>query len=226
MDISNLTEEQQEELQKQLDAKKTERERKRRQELASYNELVDSTVADIFKASSVINKKMSSLKTFAYKQANALIQLKNELFSVEEQSNEITLRNGDNTLMVKLGTNEVDKFQDTYTAGVQKIDNWLDDNAKDGDPSIVKLLKVFIGDNKRGKLKLQQVVKVGKLAEEIESPELIEASKIIRDSHFTAKSSSYMRVYYKDGHDVWQPLALNFTDIRQDYNDLVFRSKE
>jgi len=77
----------------------------------------------------------------------------------------------------------------------------------------VGMVRDLLKPNKEGVLKANRVLDLTRKADELGDPELIEAVKIIRDSHRPDRTSTYVKAMYKDEKGERQYLGLSMSSV-------------
>ena len=115
LNIDQLTPEQLDALQVQIEARKKQQEEQRKSETKVYFHLRDETVRKVFEKLTRVNADLENIKKEIFDEFGAVLEMKNNLFdSKEEQfSHTFTTTNGD--LSVILGQNTIDRWDETIS---------------------------------------------------------------------------------------------------------------
>ena len=114
---------------------KREAEEKHAQEVKTYKELVDEAVNLTVPEAQDISRILEQKKAAIFERFHSIISMKDELFSGSNKAKDgrftDTFTNKDSTARVTLGFNTNDAYDDTYTAGVEKVKEYIQSLASD-----------------------------------------------------------------------------------------------
>ncbi len=228
MKIENLTPEQKAQLLADLKVDEAAQEQKKLADREAYKELVDRTIKDVFPTLRLFAILLGAAKKRIYDEFNSALEMKAELYGVEEgqQSHMFTTR--DSKLRIVLGYNVTDNYDDTVNEGIKKVHNYISSLAKDSDTEILvnAVLRLLAKDGKTGTLKASRVLQLRKMAEDSRDTEFIDGVQIIQDAYKPAISKQYVKALYKDDLNEWQNVHLGMTeaqnlDIRSFYKNRI-----
>lgn len=219
MKESDLSQEDQELLReakakKAAEAAKQERAERER----SYKTLVNQMVNESIPKAVQLHDQMAATKKNLVETFKAIIDMKNELYGGSNKAKEgrysDTFTNDDSTARVTVGNNMLDYYDDTHTAGIDKLKEYLNSFAHDEkSQTLVQMVETLLSERtKGGQLKAQNVLRLEKMAAESGDKLFIEAMEIIRNAYHPSASKQFVRVEVKDEQGTWIPIALNMTD--------------
>ncbi|MBQ3717527.1 MAG: DUF3164 family protein [Paludibacteraceae bacterium] len=197
---------------------KREAEEKHAQEVKTYKELVDEAVNLTVPEAQDISRILEQKKAAIFERFHSIISMKDELFSGSSKAKDgrftDTFTNKDSTARVTLGFNTNDAYDDTYTAGVEKVKEYIQSLASDDKSrQLAEMVNTLLMErSKAGQLKAQNVLRLESMANEIGDPTFIEGMKIIRDAYRPDRTKQFVKVEVKDASGKFQTVSLNMTN--------------
>ena len=214
-----MTEEQAAQFEKfRAEQAKREAEEKHAQEVKTYKELVDEAVNLTVPEAQDISRILEQKKAAIFERFHSIISMKDELFSGSSKAKDgrftDTFTNEDGTARVTLGYNTNDAYDDTYTAGVDKVKEYIQSLASDDKSrQLAEMVNTLLMErSKAGQLKAQNVLRLESMANEIGDPTFIEGMKIIRDAYRPDRTKQFVKVEVKDESGKFQTVSLNMTN--------------
>ena len=204
--------------QARADKAKREAEEKHAQEVKTYKELVDEAVNLTVPEAQDISRILEQKKAAIFERFHSIISMKDELFSGSSKAKDgrftDTFTNKDSTARVTLGFNTNDAYDDTYTAGVEKVKEYIQSLASDDKSrQLAEMVNTLLMErSKAGQLKAQNVLRLESMANEIGDPTFIEGMKIIRDAYRPDRTKQFVKVEVKDESGKFQTVSLNMTN--------------
>lgn len=204
--------------QARADKAKREAEEKHAQEVKTYKELVDEAVNLTVPEAQDISRILEQKKAAIFERFHSIISMKDELFSGSSKAKDgrftDTFTNKDSTARVTLGFNTNDAYDDTYTAGVEKVKEYIQSLASDDKSrQLAEMVNTLLMErSKAGQLKAQNVLRLESMANEIGDPTFIEGMKIIRDAYRPDRTKQFVKVEVKDPSGKFQTVSLNMTN--------------
>ena len=197
---------------------KREAEEKHAQEVKTYKELVDEAVNLTVPEAQDISRILEQKKAAIFERFHSIISMKDELFSGSSKAKDgrftDTFTNKDSTARVTLGFNTNDAYDDTYTAGVEKVKEYIQSLASDDKSrQLAEMVNTLLMErSKAGQLTAQNVLRLESMANEIGDPTFIEGMKIIRDAYRPDRTKQFVKVEVKDESGKFQTVSLNMTN--------------
>lgn len=197
---------------------KREAEEKHAQEVKTYKELVDEAVNLTVPEAQDISRILEQKKAAIFERFHSIISMKDELFSGSSKAKDgrftDTFTNKKSTARVTLGFNTNDAYDDTYTAGVEKVKEYIQSLASDDKSrQLAEMVNTLLMErSKAGQLKAQNVLRLESMANEIGDPTFIEGMKIIRDAYRPDRTKQFVKVEVKDESGKFQTVSLNMTN--------------
>ena len=197
---------------------KREAEEKHAQEVKTYKELVDEAVNLTVPEAQDISRILEQKKAAIFERFHSIISMKDELFSGSSKAKDgrftDTFTNKDSTARVTLGFNTNDAYDDTYTAGVEKVKEYIQSLASDDKSrQLAEMVNTLLMErSKAGQLKAQNVLRLESMANEIGDPTFIEGMRIIRDAYRPDRTKQFVKVEVKDSTGKFQTISLNMTN--------------
>ena len=198
---------------------KRDAEEKHAQEVKTYKELVDEAVNLTVPEAQDISRMLETRKAGIFERFHSIIAMKNELFKgskskAKDDRFTDTFTNKDSTARVTLGFNTNDAYDDTYTAGVEKVKEYIQSLASDDKSrQLAEMVNTLLMErSKAGQLKAQNVLRLESMANEIGDPTFIEGMRIIRDAYRPDRTKQFVKVEVKDESGKFQTVSLNMTN--------------
>ena len=197
---------------------KREAEEKHAQEVKTYKELVDEAVNLTVPEAQDISRILEQKKAAIFERFHSIISMKDELFSGSSKAKDgrftDTFTSNDGTRRITLGFNTNDAYDDTYTAGVEKVKEYIQSLASDDKSrQLAEMVNTLLMErSKAGQLKAQNVLRLESMANEIGDPTFIEGMKIIRDAYRPDRTKQFVKVEVKDESGKFQTVSLNMTN--------------
>lgn len=197
---------------------KREAEEKHAREVKTYKELVDEAVNLTVPEAQDISRILEQKKAAIFERFHSIISMKDELFSGSSKAKDgrftDTFTNKNSTARVTLGFNTNDAYDDTYTAGVEKVKEYIQSLASDDKSrQLAEMVNTLLMErSKAGQLKAQNVLRLESMANEIGDPTFIEGMKIIRDAYRPDRTKQFVKVEVKDESGKFQTVSLNMTN--------------
>ncbi|MRM86550.1 DUF3164 family protein [Riemerella anatipestifer] len=207
-DLSNLTAE---ELQAELDRRNQEKSEDRR----AYKELVNQELVQIIEPLKVVEMHLRESKLYVFESLKTLLDLKSKAYDVKDTQQSHTFSD-DKGNTITYGFRIIDGWDDTVTAGIDKVREFLQSLAKDEDSSkLVQGINRLLKKDAKGNLKASRVIELTKWAEEINNPTFTDAVNIIRQSYKPQRSAFFIDASYTDaqGKKVNIPLSISAVDF-------------
>lgn len=194
IDITKLTAEQREQLQKQFAVEEKERLQKVKQKKVDYKELAESFVRDNIEK--LVNHKSltQGLINGVMGDFEVVKELKQEVYGVKPQdSHTTTLKDGSASITV--GHNVVIRFDGTETAGIEKIKDYMKSLSSDSEKAqklgkiVDRKLKV---NKKTGFLNPSSIIDLNSLCDEFNDDRFSEGLDIIINAQIRTVNSMYV----------------------------------
>jgi hypothetical protein len=192
---------------------------KREQEIQAYKKLVDEAISQTVPEAHCIQEMLTRTKDGIMDRFRAVIDMKEELFVGSKQLKDgrysDTFTNSESTMRVTVGYNTLDAYDDTYTAGVEMVNTYIeslatDDKSKQLADMVTTLLRER---SKAGQLKAQNVLRLEQMAAESKDETFIEGMRIIREAYRPQKSKQFVKVEVKNPEtNEWVPITMNMTN--------------
>ena len=205
--------------QARADKAKREAEEKHAQDVKAYKQLVDEAINQTVPEAEEISRMLETRKAGIFERFHSIIAMKNELFKgskskAKDDRFTDTFTSNDGTRRITLGFNTNDAYDDTYTAGVEKVKEYIQSLASDDKSrQLAEMVNTLLMErSKAGQLKAQNVLRLESMANEIGDPTFIEGMKIIRDAYRPDRTKQFVKVEVKDPSGKFQTVSLNMTN--------------
>lgn len=206
-----MTEEQRAELRARFEAEDKARKQKQQEDRETYKALTDKFVTTNIKKLQNLSSQMMLVKQEVFRDAELLIDMKDELFKtkVDRRSNTFTTQDG--LMTITLGNRVNEGWDDTVNAGIAKVKDYLASLAKDDDTAaLVETVMGLLAKDRKGNLKASKVLELEKLAQKKQDEMFLDGIAIIRAAYRPEPSCQFIEVTLKNenGNDEKLPLSL------------------
>ena len=205
--------------QARADKAKREAEEKHAQEVKTYKDLVDEAVNDTVPEAEDVSRMLEQRKAGIFERFHSIIAMKEDLYKgsksmAKEGRFTDSFTNKAGTARVTLGFNTNDAYDDTYTAGVEKVKEYIQSLASDDKSrQLAEMVNTLLMErSKAGQLKAQNVLRLENMANESGDSTFIEGMKIIRDAYRPERTKQFVKVETKDATGKFQTISLNMTN--------------
>lgn len=192
---------------------------RREQEIATYKSLVDEAVRETVPEAQCIQETMVRQKQRIIERFAAVIAMKNQLFAGKKTLRDgrftDTFTNSDGTARVTVGYRTIDNYDDTYTLGVDMVEQYISSLATDADSQrLADMVRMLLRERgAQGQLKAQNVLRLDKIAQESGNDTFIEGMRIIRDAYKPIQSKQFVKVEVKHPEtNEWVNIEMNMTN--------------
>lgn len=192
---------------------------RREQELATYKALVDDAIRETVPEACAISETLATKKRAIIDRFHAVIRMKEELFrgtkALRDGRYTDTFTNAEGTARVTVGYNTIDNYDDTYTAGVEMVNRYIESLATDDKSlQLANMVTTLLRErSKAGQLKAQNVLRLEQMASESGNDTFIEGMRIIREAYRPIQSKQFVKVEQKDPvSNEWVPVSMNMTN--------------
>lgn len=192
---------------------------RREQEIATYKSLVDEAVRETVPEAQCIQETMVRQKQRIIERFAAVIAMKNQLFAGKKTLRDgrftDTFTNSDGTARVTVGYRTIDNYDDTYTLGVDMVEQYISSLATDADSQrLADMVRMLLRERgAQGQLKAQNVLRLDKIAQESGNDTFIEGMRVIRDAYKPIQSKQFVKVEVKHPEtNEWVNIEMNMTN--------------
>ncbi|SUJ26384.1 Protein of uncharacterised function (DUF3164) [Sphingobacterium spiritivorum] len=213
MNIENLTPEQKQALRQLLIEEDKATQQKRENDIMALKTMIDEMVTAKVPDLVSFGQKQTDIVNATFKDFEAIIQLKNELYGVKDgqASHTFTSRDGNGSICV--GFNEIIAFDGTEGAGVKKIKEVIASLSSNDENRevLADLLNTFMKADKRGNLNPTRVAELVSKKETVRNPLFSEGVDIIVNAQFKTRSSMYVRGWQRIQGENGKEVKLTFS---------------
>ena len=192
---------------------------RREQEIATYKSLVDEAVRETVPEAQCIQETMVRQKQRIIERFAAVIAMKNQLFAGKKTLRDgrftDTFTNSDGTARVTVGYRTIDNYDDTYTLGVDMVEQYISSLATDEDSvRLADMVRMLLRERgAMGQLKAQNVLRLDKIAQDSGNETFIEGMRVIRDAYKPIQSKQFVKVEVKHPEtNEWKNIEMNMTN--------------
>ncbi len=190
-DLSNLSE-------KQLKEELKKREQKNKEDRKAYKELVNESLPQIIDRVKIISQDLQVAKLYLFESLKILLDTKCEVYDAQDENQSHTFSDANGNSIV-YGFRVIDNWDDTVTAGIQKVQEFLKSLAKDEDSAkLVQGINRLLKQDSKGNLKANRVIELTKWADDIGDEKFIDAVNIIRDAYKPQRSVFFIEASQTD----------------------------
>ena len=211
MDYEKLTEKEKAELREKIEAEDKAEKLQQQQDRETYKTLTDKFVTTNIKKLQNLSSQMMLIKQEVFRDADLLIDMKDELFKTKLDRRSNTFTTQDGLMSITLGNRINEGWDDTVNAGIEKVKEYLASLAKDeNSAALVETVMGLITKDRKGNLKANKVLELEKLAIKTQDEKFLDGIAIIKAAYRPAPSCQFIEVTLKDekGNDVKLPLSL------------------
>lgn len=181
----------------------------------AYKELVNETIPKVFKIVKGASETLQMAKLQIFTSLTDILILKEEAYDVKDTQRSHTSTREDGQ-SITLGYRVTDGWDDTVTAGIEKVNKFLESLAVDEKSAkIVKGINILLKKDSKGNLKSSRVIELRQWAEEVNDETLTDGVNIIFQAFKPVKSVYYIEASEKDsaGKDIGVPLSISSVDF-------------
>jgi len=213
--LEELTKEQLFQLEAQIEMRRKEAAQKVQDDRETYKKLVNETVNDLWADLEKVSNVMTSTKTRVFNSFEKALELKKEAYGIKDDQQSHTFTTADSKRSITIGHRVVDRYDETVTAGIAKVKEYVKSLAKDDDSAaLVETILNLLKPNKDGVLKASRVLELEKLSNRVNNHEFTDGLRIIKEAYKPMKTCQFVTVKYKDdtGADKTLPLSMSAID--------------
>jgi len=212
VDLSQLSAKQLTELKQQLDTAEKLKKQAVEAERETYKSIVDDTVQQSFKPLVGLSKHLMNVKKLIFDNFESVVDMKNEIYGTKESQQSHTFTSLDGKISIKIGHRVTESFDDTLSAGIEKVKTYMATLAKDVESAaLVETIMDLLKKDAKGNLKANRVLELGKLASRVNNDNFSDGIRIIQESYKPVKSCQFIEVKYKDEHGKEHALPLSIS---------------
>lgn len=211
IDLSKATPEQLKEALAKLEAKKD-------QDRESYKALVAETVPKAMWKLCAASEIITNAKTETFKFFENILALKNQVYGLKEKQQSHTFSTDKEEITIGYRIN--DGWDDTVTAGIEKVQNYITSLATNEETSaLVKIVFNLLKKDAKGNLKGSRVLELQKLTKDFDNAEFTDGVAIIADAYKPVRSSWFIEasIINEDGTKTNVPLSMSAVGFSGDY---------
>lgn len=215
MDLSKLSKEELDALEAKIAEEKASQERKKREAIDTYKELVSDAVEEAFVTLQDQSRMLAVTKAGIYKLFEAVKEMKADLYKVKENGQwSHTFSDKDGNKRIILGTNTLDNYDDTANNGIAMVNEYLDSLAENNPNAeqAVKICRSLMARDRKGNLKPSKIVTLYNHARKSYNPKFLEGVETIMSAYKPVASKTYVRAEYKNDKGEWVNVPLGMTE--------------
>jgi hypothetical protein len=218
IDLKKLSTEQVSQLMDDLKRELEEKAASKKRDRETYEQLKSEAVTGAFDVLQRVSQEIAKVKEIVFRDFEDILTLKQQVFDLTDEQmarqESHTFTTSDSKISITLGSNTIDRWDETVDVGVNMVKDYLATLAKDPESAkLVGFITDLLKPNKDGMLKAGRVLDLAKKAAELGDAKLIEAVGLIRDAYRPRKTSTYIKVSYKDAENKETYLPLSISSI-------------
>jgi hypothetical protein len=216
IDLSKLSPEEKAQLYKQLETEERSKKERRAADIEAYKQLNQETVEDNFILLKRASAFLLAVKKRVFQDFETNLAMKSELYGTKENQQSHTFTNKDGSKSIKIGNRVTDSFDDTATAGIEKIKTYMATCARDeNSAALVETIMDLLKKDAKGNMSSKNVLKLQKLANKVQDDDFSEGIAILMDSYKPVESCQFIEAKYKDeqGKEHILPLSVSAFDL-------------
>ena len=181
-------------------------------ERETYKSIVDDKVQQSFKPLVGLSKHLLNVKKLIFDNFESVVEMKNEIYGTKESQQSHTFTSLDGTISIKIGHRVTESFDDTLSAGIEKVKTYMATLARDTESAaLVETIMDLLKKDAKGNLKANRVLELGKLASRVNNDNFSDGIRIIQESYKPVKSCQFIEVKFKDEHGKEHALPLSIS---------------
>lgn len=178
IDITKLSPEALDKLQKQIEERNKKEEERIQSERETYKKLRDEAIVKHFVKLQAISNALIEVKKEVFEGFDTIISMKDELFNTKSDRQSDTLTTDDGQISIKLGNRVNDGWADEAEVGITKVKEYLKTLAKDENSAdLLDTVMKLIAKDRKGNLKASKVLQLEQLAQKRMILNLLKLSK-------------------------------------------------
>lgn len=214
--IKNLSPEERKQLLEDLRQEEESKKKEQRENRKAYEELKNMAINESFGLLASVSKALLEVKESVFDNFKEVLDLKQMAYDLtdeqmaKQESHTFTSTDGKRSIII--GSNVVDRWDETVDVGINKVKEYLKKLAANEESArLVSYISDLMKPNKDGHLKANRILDLSRKADEHGDKELIEAVSLIREAYRPVKTSTYIKVKYKDekGKEQFLPLSMS-----------------
>lgn len=193
-------------------------EAKKDQDRESYKALVAETVPKAMFKLCRASEIISDAKTETFKFFEDILDLKNQVYGLKEKQQSHTFSTDREEIQIGYRIN--DGWDDTVTAGIEKVQNYITSLATNEETSaLVKIVFNLLKKDAKGNLKGSRVLELQQLTKDFNSEEFTDGVSIIAAAYKPKRSSWFIEasLINEDGSKTPVPLSMSSVDFLSGY---------
>lgn len=213
IDITQLSEA---ELKAALKAKQE----KSQEDRETYKQMVNETVPAVVTQIKDLSVLLSEVKRDIYTTFESLLKLKFDIYNVKEEQQSHTFTTTDGKLSISIGYNVNDGWDDTVSAGIAKIKEYIRSLVTEGNQETITIINHLLKQDDKGNLKSSRVLELSKVADELKNETFSDAVDIIKKAYSPVRSSFFVKAWEIDnaGNKIYFPLSISSVDFPADFD--------
>ena len=188
------------------------RKKQQRQERKAYKDLVSETVQELIPKLMMMSQQIAELKKEVYESFATFVEMKSELYDVSEKQFTHTFRDHKTGDVIKIGYNRKEGYDDTVSAGMEKVKRYLDTLARNEESAQqFRIIMSLLSKDDKGDLKASRIAELKNAALESGDVDFIEGVEIIEQAYQPLRSCTFVRVFRRDenGKPKGVPLSMS-----------------
>lgn len=211
MNLSDMTPEQRQEIERQLKELQEQESQAAQQKRDEYESLREQTVTDIYNRAMAINAQMVVFKDWSFGELKALDEMLSEYSGRRGKGKgNLTVKNDADTVKITFKHQELGDFDERSKEAEAHIQEFVADEFKDENTRelITKLL-----ERKKGSLDIKLVQKLYSMEDRFTDERWRKGIKLLKESWRIKDTRTYINIYHREQGGQWQAVSLNLSAI-------------
>jgi hypothetical protein len=184
-----------------------------KKERENYKLMVDNYIMEQFPVLKECSENIARCKKSVMDTFMTAIELKSELFKVENDQQSHTFTSIDGKFRIIVGNYSNDGYADTVNEGIAIVKEVVSSMAKDDESrALVEAILKLLSKDQKGTLKASRVIQLRQMAEQLGNDRLIEGVRIIEDSYQPTASRTFIKAAFKNDNKEWESIPLGISE--------------
>lgn len=181
---------------------------------AAYKSLGEDLVAYHFPRLKRLSKLMARIKAEVYKDFDALIKTKSDLFNVPTGQRSHAFRNQSKDWRITLGYHSKDSWDETVEDGIAMVKQYISSLASTEETKVlVEIILDLLSKDSQGNLQADKVLQLDKYATQSGDEMFMTGVRIIKEAYIPERSKQYIRIWEKNEQNKWVIIPLGVTEV-------------
>jgi hypothetical protein len=182
------------------------------QDREAYKKLVEETVPKAVERLLYISELLADAKAQTFDFFREIMQLKASIYGIKEKQQSHTFSNDKYSITIGYRVN--DGWDDTVSAGIQKVNNFIQSLATDDQTAaLVDTVFNLLKKDAKGNLKANRVLELQKLTPKFNNAEFTDGVNIIVDAYKPIRSSWFIEAEVLNDNGTKEGIPLSMSSV-------------